>query len=37
LVHVATLVSLSPLSSLSNIICIHIEQNVSEQKEYSNV
>jgi hypothetical protein len=31
LVHVATLVSLSPLSSLSNVVYIHIDQNVAEE------
>jgi hypothetical protein len=37
LFHVATLVSLSPLSSLSIVVCIHIDQNVAEQKQCSNV
>jgi phage terminase large subunit-like protein len=37
LVHVATLISLSPLSSLSNVVCIHIDQNTAEQKQCSNV
>jgi hypothetical protein len=29
LVHITTLISLSPLSSLSNVVCIHIDQNVT--------
>jgi hypothetical protein len=37
LAHVATLVSLSPLSPLSNVVCIHIDQNIAEQKQCSNV
>jgi hypothetical protein len=37
LVHVATQVSFSSLSSLSSVVCIHIDQNVAEQKQYSNV
>jgi phage terminase large subunit-like protein len=37
LVHVATLVSLSPLSSLSSVVCIHIDKNVVEQKLCNNV
>jgi hypothetical protein len=32
LVYVATLVSLSTLSTLSNVVCIHIDQNIAEQK-----
>jgi phage terminase large subunit-like protein len=37
LVHVATLISISPLLSLSNVVCIHIDQNVAKQKQCSNV
>jgi hypothetical protein len=37
LIHIATLISLSLLSSLSNIVCIHIDQNIVEQKQCSNV
>jgi hypothetical protein len=36
-VHVATLVSLISLLSLSSVVCIHIAKNIAEQRLCNNV